>query len=126
MTKIVEVTQGPWTGLVGSVHKETHDLYWVRKPDGHGSALVNRQHAVEAEVYSNSESKLHIPDIDSGLGIWGINNDQSLPTLPSRETIERVQHLYATDVICRRCGASKNFDGAMFTTGGGDICDDCF
>jgi len=62
----------------------------------------------------------------SGLGIGGINNDQSMPVIPSLAAMERIEQLEANDVICRRCGASKNFDGAMFTTGGGDICDDCF
>jgi len=62
----------------------------------------------------------------SGLGIGGINNDQSLPEIPSAQALERVQRMTDTDVICRCCGASKNFDGAMFTTGGGNICDDCF
>jgi len=65
-------------------------------------------------------------DIDSGLGIGGIGNDHSLPTIPSERAIARAQHLHDTDVICRKCSASKNFDGAMFTTGGGDVCDDCF
>ncbi len=65
-------------------------------------------------------------DIDSGLGIGGINNDQSAPFVPSVAAIERVQRLHDTDTICKRCGASKNFDGAMFTNfGGGNICDDC-
>lgn len=65
-------------------------------------------------------------DIDSGLGIGGINNDQSAPFVPSVEAIERVQRLHNTDTVCRRCGASKHFDGAMFTNfGSGNICDDC-
>ena len=65
-------------------------------------------------------------DIDSGLGIGGINNDQSAPFVPSAAAIARVQHLHDTDTVCRRCGASAHFDGAMFTTlGGSNICDDC-
>lgn len=65
-------------------------------------------------------------DIDSGLGIGGINNDQSMPVIPSVRAIERVQKMHDTDTICKRCGASANFDGAMFTTlGGSNICDDC-
>lgn len=55
-------------------------------------------------------------DIDSGLGIGGINNDQSMPAIPSVRAIERVQKMHDTDTICKRCGASANFDGAMFTT----------
>lgn len=92
---------------------------------------IEQRDAVEADYLAEltaprQHAHLHIPDIDSGLGIGGINNDQSLPAIPSIRAIERVQHLMDTDIICRRCGASKNFDGAMFTTGGGDICDDCF
>ena len=54
-------------------------------------------------------------DSDSGLGIGGIGNDQSIPTCPSARAIARAQRLHDTDTICRRCGSSKNFDGAMFT-----------
>jgi hypothetical protein len=64
-------------------------------------------------------------DTDSGLGIGGINNDQSLPTIPSEQAIERVQKLYDTDIVCKHCGASKNFGGMFTTLAGGNICDDC-
>lgn len=64
-------------------------------------------------------------DTDSGLGIGGINNDQSMPIIPSAQAISRMQQMHDTDTVCRRCGASKNFGGAMFTTVGGNICDDC-
>lgn len=65
-------------------------------------------------------------DIDSGLGIGGINNDQSMPFVPSAAALKRVQRMHDTDTVCRRCGASAKFDGAMFTTlGGTNICDDC-
>lgn len=64
-------------------------------------------------------------DTDSGLGVGGINNDQALPFIPSDRAIARVQRMMDTDTVCRRCGASKNFGGAMFTTVGGNICDDC-
>jgi len=61
----------------------------------------------------------------SGLGIGGLANYEETPVIPSVRAMERVQRMHDTDVICRRCGASKNFDGAMFTTGG-NVCDDCF
>jgi hypothetical protein len=65
-------------------------------------------------------------DIDSGLGIGGINNDQSMPTIPSVSALEKIQEMHDTDIICKRCGASQKFDGVMFTTlGGSNICDDC-
>lgn len=67
-----------------------------------------------------------VHDTDSGLGIGGINNDQSMPMIPSAAAIERLQRMHDTDTICRRCGASRNFDGAMFSTlAGSNICDDC-
>lgn len=127
MNKIIKVTQGPWAGLVGEVIRENKRLFYVRKPDGNGCAMVGKSCAVEVV-----KAEVHIPDehpadfSHSGLGIGGINNDQSMPVIPSVQAIERVQRMHDTDIICRRCGASKNFDGAMFTTGGGDICDDCF
>ena len=65
-------------------------------------------------------------DTDSGLGIGGISNDQQIPAIPTVEAIKRVHQMHQSDTICRRCGASKNFDGAMFTTlAGSNICDDC-
>ena len=62
----------------------------------------------------------------SGLGIGGLGNYDEPAIIPSVKAIEREQYLFDTDVVCRKCGASKNFDGAMFTNGGGDVCDDCF
>lgn len=97
-------------------------------PDGYG---IDFPDAEDIEFYSTDEitgpqSGNGIPDTDSGLGIGGINNDQSAPFVPSIRAIERMQRLHDTDTICRRCGASKNFGGAMFSTiGGMNICDDC-
>lgn len=69
---------------------------------------------------------MNMTDSDSGLGIGGINNDQAAPIIPTQAAIERIEKMRRTDVVCRRCGASQNFDGAMFTTmGGSNICDDC-
>ena len=62
----------------------------------------------------------------SSLGIGGLATYEETPVVPSLAAIERAQRLMDTDVVCRRCNASKNFDGAMFTTGGGNVCDDCF
>lgn len=76
-------------------------------------------------VFTSVDAILSTWDSDSGLGIGGINDDQSMPFIPSERAIARVQRMADTDVICRRCGASKNFSGAMFTTVGGNICDDC-
>jgi len=63
---------------------------------------------------------------ESGLGIGGLATYQETPMIPTVAAIERVERLEAEMIVCRRCGASDVFDGAMFTDGGGDICDDCF
>ena len=62
----------------------------------------------------------------SGLGMGGLSTYEEQPIIPTIAQIDHAQHLMDTDIICRKCGASMNFDGAMFTTGGCDICDDCF
>ena len=62
----------------------------------------------------------------SGLGIGGLGTHQEKPIIPTVAAIKRVERLEAEMTVCRRCGASDVFDGAMFTDGGGDICDDCF
>ena len=65
-------------------------------------------------------------DSDSGLGIGGINNDQSMPIIPSAEAIRRRMEAEKSAKVCRKCGASS-LDGAMFTTVvGSGICDDCY
>jgi hypothetical protein len=94
---------------------------------------VHHAYHPESELTSEAIQPQRVPvaeyqsmDIDSGLGIGGINNDQSMPVIPSLRAIERVQKMHDTDTICKRCGQSENFDGAMFTTlGGSNICDDC-
>jgi hypothetical protein len=65
-------------------------------------------------------------DFDRGFGVGGLTRHVEDPVIPSEAVMQRIERLEETDVVCRRCGASMNFDGAMFTTGGGDVCDDCF
>lgn len=62
----------------------------------------------------------------SGLGIGGLAHYEEPPIVPTLEQIERMEKLESRARHCRRCGATDVFDGAMFTNGGGDICDDCF
>jgi len=62
----------------------------------------------------------------SGLGIGGLGAYDEKPIIPTIAAIKRVERLEAEMTVCRRCGASDIFDGAMFTNGGGDVCDDCF
>ena len=60
----------------------------------------------------------------SGIGVF---EENETPVIPSEAALARIEKMEGTDVVCRRCGASRNFDGAMFTTmRGGNICDDCF
>jgi len=64
-------------------------------------------------------------DTDSGLGIGGIGGDQSSPFIPSEKTLKRMEDLQKKAKTCRRCKQTDIFDGAMFTNGGINICDDC-
>ena len=42
-----------------------------------------------------------------GIGVFAANE---MPVIPSVAAIERMEKLEKTDVICRRCGASQNFE----------------
>lgn len=61
-----------------------------------------------------------------GIGGLGIYAENEAPFVPSERAIERYEKLAAQARTCRRCGQTDVFDGAMFTTSGGDVCDDCF
>ena len=65
-------------------------------------------------------------DFDGGFGIGGLGNYQEPHFIPTEAQMARLEEMEARASYCRRCGESDLFDGAMFTTGGGDICDDCF
>ncbi len=65
-------------------------------------------------------------DFDSGLGIGGLGRHIEQPVVPTIAAIERVERTEKTAIYCRKCGQSDVWDGAMFTTGGGDVCDDCY
>lgn len=65
-------------------------------------------------------------DFDQGFGISGLGRHEETPIIPTVEVIERLEKLEAEATYCRVCGCSDLFDGAMFTTGDGDVCDDCF
>lgn len=68
-----------------------------------------------------------IPDTDSGLGIGGINNDQSAPFVPSIKAAQKMDATNKRTRKCCRCGQTDTYHGAMFTTlSGGNICDDCY
>ena len=59
-------------------------------------------------------------------GIGSLGRHVEMPATPSLAAMERIEKMEARACYCRRCGQSDVFDGAMFTTGGGSICDDCF
>ena len=65
-------------------------------------------------------------DFDRGFGIGGLGRHVEPTTVPTVAQMARLEKMEARARYCRRCGQSDVFDGAMFTTGGGDICDDCF
>jgi len=62
----------------------------------------------------------------SGLGIGGLANHSELVTVPTVAAIKRMERIENEMQACRRCGDNDLIDGAMFTTGGGNVCDDCF
>jgi hypothetical protein len=64
-------------------------------------------------------------DFDQGFGIGGLSRHEEKPVVPSEKALERYERLQREARYCRLCGQSDVFDGAMFTTLGGDICDDC-
>ena len=110
------------------MNKNVYQPYFLKSENrwvcGHGGSQ-SRENVMAVIKDKNAQTYQSI-DIDSGLGIGGINNDQSMPTIPSIEALERVQRMEDTDIVCKRCHSSKNFDGAMFTTmAGSGICDDC-
>ena len=65
-------------------------------------------------------------DFDQGFGIGGLGRHEEPPIVPSLAALERVENMEKRSRICQVCGQSDVFDGAMFTTGGGNVCDDCF
>lgn len=67
------------------------------------------------------------PEPILGIGGIGVFTENEMPTIPSSAALARMKRLQETDIICRRCGASKNLDGAMFTTDASSgLCDDCY
>jgi len=123
MARIVDIVSGPWKGQTGEVVGQRGEA--LRVQVGKRVLLVHPSDArdVPASVKGSAESPL---DFDRGFGIGGLGRFEETPIIPSVQAIEREQRMMDTDVVCRKCGASMNFDGAMFTNGGGDICDDCF
>ena len=65
-------------------------------------------------------------DFDKGFGVGGLANYDELSIIPSIAAMKRLEQIEAAMQVCRRCGESDLLDGAMFTTGGSNVCDDCY
>jgi len=84
---------------------------------------ISRTHPQPKTSFDDTE---HPYDFShSGLGIGGLATYQEEPPVPTVAQMERLERMEARATRCRRCGQTDVFDGAMFTTVGGDICDDC-
>ena len=107
-------------------------LYDVAKTlgltDRQAEILVGDDEQAQPDVPAQTlvDSAVSYDFSESGLGIGGLGAYDEKPIIPTVAAIQRVERLEAEMIVCRRCGASDVFDGAMFTDGGGDICDDCF
>jgi hypothetical protein len=101
-------------------------LYDVAKTLG-----LSSEQAAELAGDSDPITSAHAPeqkavyDFDGGFGIGGLAHHQEKPIIPTIEQIERLKRMEASAMVCRKCKQSDVFDGAMFTTVGGNICDDC-
>jgi hypothetical protein len=119
--RIVDVVDGPWKGRRGEVVKSSRSMLRVRI-DEKRCALVLPSHVVDV-VEDVAEPGLDFSE--SGLGIGGLATYEEPPVILTEQQWRRMEKLQATEIICKRCGASS-LDGAMFTTlGGSGICDDC-
>jgi len=99
----------PYRVQMGSVDDEGETLFWFGADE-----------LLPIAPSAQSEPVL-------GIGGIGVFTENEMPIIPSARAMARAERLEKTDIICRRCGASKNFDGAMFTTDASSgICDDCY
>ena len=81
---------------------------------------------IENELLPAGSKQTTRPDFDKGFGIGGLGRYVEDPIIPTVAQIERHEKMEAQATFCSRCGESDAFDGAMFTTGGGNVCDDCY
>lgn len=114
-TKIERDTEEPMQGSDNAL------LYDVAKVLG----LSEEQAAMLAGDTDTSQSE-GVHDFDTGLGIGGLSRHRENLVIPTVAQMERVEERIKRATTCRRCGQDDEFDGAMFTTGGGNVCDDCF
>jgi len=107
--------RGRWCPVTGGGISGTMTIHEAR----HEAATRNAE---------KPQSKSQSTDYCGAMGIGGIGiyAENEMPSVPSVRAIERMEKLEKRARRCRRCGQTDVFDGAMFTTGGGDVCDDCF
>jgi len=115
----IKIVKGPWAGDCGVIRQVTKRVLKIEVDGGAlGLAMVNPAHVEPIE-----QAPL---DFDGGFGIGGLGRHDEPGRIPTIAQIERMERIEREMIVCRRCGASDIIDGAMFTTGGGNICDDCF
>ncbi len=120
---MIEIMSGPWQGSRGEIVGRRSGTLRVKTL--HGVILVSSQDTIR-EIQQRSDDESPLDFSSSGLGIGGLAHYEEKPIIPSARALERHERKLAQATTCHRCGQTDVFDGAMFTTGGGDICDDCF
>ena len=109
-------------GVIVKVKKHGPFPYQVKMKDG-----TFWFDAKEVQPVANPPEP-ETPDygFDRGFGIGGLGRHVEDPIIPTVEQMKRVEAAEAKMRICKRCGASDLYDGAMFTTiKGSGYCDDC-
>ena len=112
------------TNIYGTVYVKSEGAHCLN----YGGSMTREQALAELDRLNAKPEPMQTVqfDFDGGFGIGGINRAQEMPIVPTPEQIGRYNRAVETDVVCKVCGASKHFGGAMFCNGGGDICNDCF
>lgn len=113
------------TGIVIAIDRYGPFLYQVRMNDG--DYWFNAEDVVATDPRVSAPETQGVHDFShSGLGIGGLARHVEEPFVPTIRQMKRWEQMEQQARYCRRCGESDVFDGAMFTTGGGNVCDDCF
>lgn len=123
----VRVLSGQYEGMIGTVAMVNQGHVKISGLHPKGKVFL-RHTAVEVVADEPApDTDGHPYDFDrGGFGIGGLGSYEEPPVIPTLAQMERLEQLERQARYCRRCHQSDVFDGAMFTTGGGDICDDCF
>ena len=125
----VRIVSGPWASDCGTIRKIQKKCLLVEVDSGARGLAAVKPHDVEPiriEEISSVMDESHLDFSHSGLGVGGLANYDEPVTIPSVAAIKQMERIEREMTVCRRCGESDILDGAMFTTGGGDVCDDCF